>query len=346
MRAGVIGAAAVVAGAGTVAFVVAGQGDASTLPPVGDEPAAAYRVVYEVRADGATTEEERTVVRPFDADVVVRDADGRVLSERASRAGLLATRSQGSDWVVLEIPFAPATSDTRLDLLGADARDTEVMGDDAVGGRRCERHLTRYPGQAVAEVERCVDTAGIVLREVWRADDGETIQTMTAVELETDDVAVGPTPTGTALSPSEGGGTVEPVGADEPVPFAQTFALDPGDGWEFVGRHLVVPPVLDATSDGAPVVPDTALVSDVWRRGPSLLVLDQGATQGGPPPFEPQTGTPIETVAGVGRLLVDDRLAAVNVLLDDFGFVRLSGTLSPDELRALADELAPTGGDR
>ena len=201
--------------------------------------------------------------------------------------------------------------------------------------------------EAVASVARCVDAAGIVLREVWRADDGEVVQTMTATTVEVDDVAVGPTPTGTRLAAADGNGAVRSVPDDEPVPFAESFSLDPA-GWEFVGRHLVVPPALGGLPGEAVQPSATALVSDVWRRGPDLLVLDQGATKDGEPPFGDGRFLQTFSVDRVGdaALTVDERLVAANITLRDGGFVRLSGTVTPDDLRELAETIAPTGGSR
>lgn len=344
-RIGIVALAAVVFGGALVALGARDEGGPTLPEVVGDGPATAYRVVYEVDADGATSTEERVVVRPFDSDIVVRDSGGTITSERASRAGLLATRSSGADWVLIDVPFSPATGDTRLDRLGTAM--TDELGDDEIGGRDCRELRASFPGEAVAIVDRCVDAAGIVLREVWRADDGEVVQTMTATTVEVDDVAVGPTPTGTRLAAADGNGAVRSVPDDEPVPFAESFSLDPA-GWEFVGRHLVVPPALGGLPGEAVQLSATALVSDVWRRGPDLLVLDQGATKDGEPPFGDGRFLQTFSVDRVGdaALTVDERLVAANITLRDGGFVRLSGTVTPDDLRELAETIAPTGGSR
>lgn len=341
---GAVGVAAAVVGAGTIA-VVAGQDQPRLLPSLTSAGAAeSYRVVYEVRADGARHEEERVVVRPFDSHVVVRDIAGAVISERASRAGLLATRSGDAELALLEVPFAPATGDTRLDLLGDDAEATELVGPGSESGRACTVLRTVHPGQAVAEVERCVDEAGIVLRETWRGAGGETLQTAVAVSVETDGIELGPRPEGTPVEVGDGGGAVRRMRDAEPIPFAETFSLDPGAGWEHVGRFQVVPPALEAAPGGLSA-PDTAMVSDVWQRGPALLVLDQGASKTGAPPFDPEAGRAVRAGApGRGRLVVDDRLASVQVVLSDGGFLRLSATVPADELIRIARLLIAEGG--
>ncbi|WP_436793714.1 hypothetical protein [Actinospongicola halichondriae] len=345
-RVAAAGAAIAVAGTGVFAALAARDADAVALPaPSGDGPASSYRVVYEVVGDGATTTEERVVSRPFDSDITVRDADGAVTSERASRAGLLATRSSGGDWVLIDVPFSPATGDTRLDRFGATVATDR--GSDEVGGRPCAVTRAAFAGEAVVAVERCTDDAGVVLREVWLDADESVLQTMTAVEL-TLGVDVGPEPEGTRLTATGGNGAVHAVEADEPIPFARAFTLDPGDGWDFVGRYLVVPPTLDATARDLGSSADTALVSDVWRRGPDLLVLDQGATKDGPTPFGAMTEIDTFDLVDIGEATigVDDRLAAVNVPLADGGFLRLSATLDPTELRTLAQTISPNGGER
>lgn len=344
-RAAFAGIAVAVAGAGAfTALSVRDDTEAVSLP-IGDHGvAASYRIVYEVVTDDATSTEERIVERPFDSDIVVRDSSGAVTSERASRAGLLATRSTGAEWVLIDVPFSPATGDTRLDRFGPLA--TEDRGDDSVGGRPCVVGRTTFAGEAVAAVDRCVDAAGIVLRETWLDEGGEVIQAMSAVELDVGGVSVGAAPSGTRLPDADGNGVVRAVEDDEPIPFAERFALDPGDGWELVGRHLVVPPVLELSSSGVAAPADTALISDVWRRGPDLLVFDQGASKSGDRPFGDAVDVSTFNLPDIGdaSLTVDDRLAAVNVPLADGGFVRLAGTISPEDLRGLADTITRSGG--
>ena len=84
----------------------------------------------------------------------------------------------------------------------------------------------------------------------------------------------------------------------------------------------------------------------MWRRGPDLLLLDQGASTTGSAPFDPKSALgPIE-VAGVGAatLAVDLRLAEVRFIRPDGGFARLAGTIDPKDLVAIADTMtvAPT----
>jgi hypothetical protein len=328
------------------AFALGDEAGPALPAAEGSGPATTYRVVYEVTGDGVLSTEERVVHRPFDSDIVVRDETGTVMSERASRAGLLATRSAGAEWVLIDVPFSPATGDTRLDRFADHA--TEPRGDDEVGGRPCAVGRVEFPGEAVASLDRCVDAAGIVLREIWRDAEDEVLRSMTAIALQVGDVDVGRTPTGSRLAAADGNGAVERVDDDAPIPFAQAFTVDPGDGWDFVGRHLVVPPVLDRGTGSAGEGSASALVSDVWRRGPDVVVFDQGATKEGSPPFGDASRIATLSLTGVGpaALTVDDRLAAVNVPLDDGGFLRLSGTLAPAELRRLAETIAPSGGAR
>ena len=348
-RAAYVGAAVALVGAGAFTAIAARDDVDHTLPPVDDRGAApSYRVVYEVVTDDGSvaSTEERTVQRPFDSDIVVRDASGSVTSERASRAGLLATRSDGAEWVLIDVPFSPATGDTRLDRFGAVV--TEERGTDDIGGRPCSVGRTTFAGQAVAAVDRCVDAAGIVLRETWLDADDEVIQTMTAMELEVGGISVGPMPSGVRLPEADGNGVVRAVDDDEPIPFAEAFALDPGTGWELVGRHLVVPPVLELSTSAVAAPADTAIVSDVWQRGPDLLVLDQGASKSGARPFGDADEIAAFSLPDLGdaSLTADDRLAAVNVPLPDGGFLRLSGTVDPEDLRGLAATIVRTGGPR
>jgi hypothetical protein len=72
-----------------------------------------------------------------------------------------------------------------------------------------------------------------------------------------------------------------------------------------------------------------------------VLLLDQGATVSGAPPFDSRsTLGPLE-VPGIGRadLAVDLRIAEVRFTRAQGGFARLAGTLDPKDLVAIADTI-------
>jgi hypothetical protein len=90
-----------------------------------------------------------------------------------------------------------------------------------------------------------------------------------------------------------------------------------------------------------PGTPGVALYTDVWQRGPDLLLLDQGAQDTGAPPFDASTKVGSTSVPNVGAadLALDDHLAEVRFTRPDGGFARLAGTLPPQELVQLAATL-------
>jgi hypothetical protein len=90
--------------------------------------------------------------------------------------------------------------------------------------------------------------------------------------------------------------------------------------------------------------PGIGLYTDVWRRGPDLLLLDQGASETGGPPFDASSRLGPITVPGLGPadLAVDSRLAEVRFTRPDGGFARLAGTVDPKDLVALAATLTVT----
>lgn len=356
---------AVLVGLATVAVVVAiivaisvggdsgsgGGGGSAQLPAVdGERPPTDYRIVYRLTTPDAVTEEELVVHRPFGAHVINRDGDGAVTAERWSSLGRLVTRSQGAEAVRIDTAVATSASDLRPERFAGPLieakKATRAATESSVGGRRC-RTVTETSTVPSASgdtlpvtIDRCVDAVGLVLEERWTTQAGDVVLTKRARVLELgDDVPELDVPDAAPLSDAAGNGAVREVGADEPPPFAETFALEVPDDFTFVGRYAVVPARFSSGVPGGEVPPtDVALYTDVWRRGPDVVLLDQGATKGEPAPFNPNTriGTVDLGPLGQGELGVDLRGGEVRLTRPDSGFVRLSGTIPLDELIALA----------
>ena len=341
-----------------------GDGGGDGLPEVeGRTAPEAYRIVYRVLTPESSGEEERVVHRPFDAHVVERDGQGNVTAERWSTLGRLVTRSQGAEAVRIDTAIAPAASDVRPDLF---AERLEAAGDLApgsegrIGGRPCTRvreagtigtarptdEGTPQTGSLQVVVERCVDAVGLVLEERWTTPGGERVLTKRAVELEVgDDVPEIDPPEADALPAEQGNGAVRELEADAPPPFLEAWSLPTPDGFTFVGRYAVQPARVATSPDVLTRDPDVALYTDVWERDGDLLVLDQGASQSGTLPFDPRSSLGPVDVTGIGpaELAVDLRIAEVRLTRPEGGFVRLAGTLDPDELLALARTLELAG---
>ena len=362
---------ALVAAVAVVAIVIVAIGgdggggsdgpSSSGLPAVeGTAPPTAYRIVYEVTTPDSVTTEEHVVHRPFDAHIVVRNADGKVTAERWSTLGQLVTRSQGAEAVRIDTAVASSASDDRPERFDARlARANKVVLHDEpqqVGGRIC-RFASEAGEVATSDdgtgrpseegtvptlVSRCVDDVGLVLEERWTTRSGDRILTKQAKELELgDDVPAVHVPDADPLTAAQGNGAVRKVGRDEAPPFQEVFDLPDPKGFTFVGRYAVVPARLSASADAIPADAGIALYTDVWRKGPDLLLLDQGATKGGATPFDPATriGDVDLGPLGTAELAVDVRSAEVRLTRPDGGFVRLSGTIPLDDLERLAASL-------
>jgi hypothetical protein len=365
----VLGAVAVAALALALAACGGDDGGSSATKGDGRLPAARsrtaptdYRIVYRVTTPDGVTSEEHIVHRPFQAEIVQRGKDGEVTAERWSSLGRLVTRSKGAKAVKIDTAVAPAASDLRPDRF-ADAvveakraiRHSEVQD---IGGRECAFDVERSEIATADDsgatstsatstvpviVGRCIDPQGLVLEEQWTTKEGVRVLTKRAVELDLgDDVPDIDIPKAESLSAAQGDGAVEKVADDQPPPFAEAWRLATPEGFRFVGRYAVVPARLaGGPSTSSAGEPDVALYTDVWTRGPDVLLLDQGATRGAPPPFDASTriGTVDLGALGPGELAVDLRAAEIRLTRPDDGFVRLSGTIPIDELTRLATTL-------
>ena len=349
--------------AGTVAACGDDDGAGGGLPAVAGTTAPdAYRIVYSVVTPDSSSEEERVVQRPFDAHVIERDGQGHVTAERWSTLGELVTRSQGGEAVRIDTAIALAASDLRPDRFTEplEAAGKLKAGDAGqIGGRPCTRAkevgavLTAPPvssqdpgGSLPVLVERCVDAVGLVLEERWTTAGGERVLTKQAVELEVgDDVPDIDVPDAPALPAEQGNGAVRELEAGAPPPFLEAWTLPAPAGFTFVGRFAVQPARLSQSATALASDADVALYTDVWRRGGDLVILDQGASQSGTTPFDSRSTIGPVAVPGLGsaELAMDLRIAEVRLTRPEGGFVRVAGTLDPEDLVALAGTLQQEG---
>jgi hypothetical protein len=252
------------------------------------------------------------------------------------------TRSAGAPAVRLDTPIAPAADDLRPDLFDAHLAHAGRLlpeGASEIGGRACRRTSETGVSPDAVVTTRCIDAQGLVLEELW-TQQGDVVRSLRAVELELgQDVPDIDVPDAEPLGLELGNGAVTALDPDEQPPFAEAFRLSPPDAFTYVGRYAVVPPRVGATAEA--LAPGVALYTDVWRRGADLLILDQGATTSGPPPFDARsTSEAVELERlGAGELAVDLRIAEVRLTRPDGGFVRVAGTVTPDELLRLAGSL-------
>ena len=321
------------------ALVTAGGCRSSAAPALSlGAPAQDYSVTYRVDEGGRVTTERVRVHRPFASDVTLPG------SVRVGDLGRLATRSDGP-WTVLEVPPAPAARDLRPDIALADGQRRHLLqlrGRETVAGRRCQVYrsgrsvdagvlATSRPGTRTY-TDFCVARGSVVLH-THEVTDGKVTRDARATAFTTRAVDVQPIPSVATVAVDAGGGRTTRIDASTRPPFDRFYALDTTPaGFTPVGRFAVVPPGLAGT---------TSLVAEVYVRGTDYLQIDQGASRDGSVPFD--TGRPSSAVdvAGLGRaeVVLDLRANEVRVVLPDGGFLRVVGTLVPQELVHIAENL-------
>ena len=324
-----------------------------------------FRIVYQVEDAGQAVGYRTDVVsvrRPWESRLETRSGrppGDEELSAQVASFGQRMNRNPDQEPVVFEIgPVVPA-SDLRLD---------DVLG-PAVAAGRIERREVREVLDRPCQVYRsgdylsaaaltppspelyadsCVDAAGLLLEEVLFAE-GRAIARRIAVEVE-EDPTLGDElfPTGEpTVQAGAGGGTMRKLvdGSMPPGPFFVADAIP--EGFVPTGRYSVVPPQAenfgdDPTREGF----RRAMVSDVHVRGTDVLILEQGATLQGAPPFEVDPTNPTIDLGPLGRAEV--RFSAlgnqVRSLLPGGRFVQATGTLTPDELATVLRSLREVPG--
>ena len=130
--------------------------------------------------------------------------------------------------------------------------------------------------------------------------------------------------------------------------------MRPPSGFRYVGRFAVIPPQPQAfgqpdagppTATGLP----GSLVSeldDVFVRGSDVVVLQQGSTLNNAKFAPPKGATAVAIgMLGQGQLLIVPAVATVSAEPNEGRtFVRLSGSIAPDELVGLARSLVRQPG--
>lgn len=314
-----------------------------------EEPVESYAITYRIeQVDGDDVRElegRLVVARPFrsrfEVDRTVRVADFAYFGER----------EPGDETeIVTAVPTA-SPGDVRADVLELG----EPIETREVAERRCEVHrfgASLLDGLFVEgdTVEACIDEIGLVLEEVTTVD-GEIVLRRVATDVElapaVDDsmfVIEGITP----RSADDGGGSIQEVTPSSSPP-GEFFVLDDAPpGFEHRGRYAMVPPQDARLDDEETRGQYVAGVVDVWVRGVDVLVVDQGGTLGQVPPFGTHPhGELVDDVGALGALGEIVRLpsgAEVRVLIPPGRYVKVSGTLEPDEVLAVARSLRATEG--
>jgi hypothetical protein len=351
-------------------LVVHRLGSRAVTPPVpitheGTSFGPAYEVTYRVASPGSDTEETWTLRPPFDLHRVIRGR-GKVVEVDEQALGVSASQtftsgapaSQPQPVVISPPPAAPALRPGPV-VADAVARGMLVAREQRmVAGRRCQVYRTGTetgggefvapPAQASGDhIDMCVDADGLLL-EAFETYRGKTLRQRVATRVNAnvtiDDGTFAQLPRERTVSPAKGGGSVRRMDpTSEPLgPFLVASAAP--EGFTFEGRYEVIPPQADLTNPatrGSAV----AAVSDVWVRGPDMIVLERGARLDKSNPFELSAKFPdvdLGPVAGVGDFVPGTTGADVRSLLGSGRFMHLYGTVNLGTLTSLARSLRET----
>jgi hypothetical protein len=325
-----------------------------------------YRVVYrfENRAKGElnVTTEKVWVRRPFASRVETypgTKATGEPSTLRLSAFGVLYSKSTGAGSPLnIAVPPSLSSGDLRLDTVLAEAitsRAIIVREQREVFGRRCQVYRTgssvlagdldSYEPGSGDYADVCIDRNGIILEEYWVSDD-ELLRRRVATELEVN-VPIAPNtfeidePT----DPSINRGVVQqiktqPSGDGLPL---WTLPRTP-NGFDKLGRYAVVlsPNAVPSIGGERPAVGPSS-TSDVYVRGPDLIVVDQDPSLAVVTSFDGRVVRDVKLKnLKNGQLIVDARLSEVRGATGDGSLVRIIGTIPTAELIELANQLRPT----
>ena len=328
------------------------------------EPASTARVVYRVETAGeevSVLTDVLSVRRPFESRMETKLGEPPGGDSVSSRIGWYlhtATVGGGAQPSLLEVaPGAPPT-DLRLDAVLPVALEHELIERREVrrvAGRECQVYRSLQtlaarvqPPTDDEHADTCVDAAGLVLEEVVTVD-GDVLTRRVAVEVDEspsfDDGLF--RADGTPVEAAAGGGFVRRV-KDGSTPPGEFFVVDaPPAGAQRLGLFSVVPPQPENFGDD-PLRESSrrAAVVEAWQRGGDIIAVEQGGTLRGAAPFEPTPGVPKVTVASFGEaeLLVTGSGIELRVVRDGGRYVRLYGTVPPDELIAVASSMRQVPG--
>jgi hypothetical protein len=328
---------------------------------------ATYRIDVHAGEETTTNTERVWVNRPFESRVETwrgPPPGTRHTETRQSSFGTLATIPEDARQQPLKLATAPSLSsgDLRIDtLIEAATEDGTIVLRERreVFGRECQVYRTgdtTLAGDIVPHdpdsdeyADVCVDSSGIVLEEAW-VRGGELLRRRVAVELEIGasieesllEITIGDTP---GINP----GAIERIPDEDPEVGPPLWTLpEPPEGFESLGRYGVVlsDQALPQDASSFPLQAATS-ITDVYVRGPDLLVIDQD------PSLEPLAELEDRPIRQVdlgdlegGQLIIDARSNEVRARTPEGSFVRVYGTLPPDEIIALALQLRPTPEDR
>jgi len=331
---------------------------------------AAYAVTYAVTTAGsAPTTERLWVRRPFDSvDITYAGSPPGATASLSVvyRLGVQVLKAVSAQAGLLHIPAAAPQQDVRPDIVvpaALRAHKAALVGHSRVLGRSCQIFRTAAtlrsgPLPALSShpktyVDTCIDAAGIVLHE-RQVGAGRTLSERRAVAVQTGLAAVASAAfdmTGPATPFESGGGAFTPLTLGSRPPGGSWALEQLPAGFSHLGRFAAVPPQPQLFGQGGNGYGSMGLpgglvseMDDVFVRGADFIVLQQGSTLNGATFAPPANSVGVDLGRlGSGQLLLAGNSATVVAEPGNHkGFVRVSGSLPPDELidmmRALAKE--------
>jgi hypothetical protein len=335
-------------------------------PPVAvDITPTDYRIEYRVeeRISGGVrvSTEKVSVRRPFESRLETWDGAPpgrtRVSTEIAALARSAAERAKAAA-LVMQQPPAIATADVRASasLPVALAKQLVQQREQRrVAGATCQvyRSAVRLtdepfrPPTAAAYVDSCLDGHGLLVEEV-RVASGKIDLHRVAVAVDvTPSLAAGTFAIGApTVDVKNGGGSTRAVDPTT-TPAGQFLQLDaPPAGFTLLGRYAVVPPQPENFSDPLREGMRRAAVIDAYVRGADAILIERGGTLRGQDPWTKDPSNPTIDAGSLGpaELLLSGRQVEVRVLTGGGHYLRIVGTLPPDDLAAIARQLHPVPG--
>ncbi len=210
------------------------------------------------------------------------------------------------------------------------------------GGPVLAGDMEKYRPRSGEFADFCVDRNGLVVEEVWTSKD-KLLRRRAAVEVEIDpklsdglfDIE----------APAEEGptrGTVQSVPPDA-IDRTKLWTLRSAPkGFDYLGKFAVIRSTASVPQQGGagvPAVPPTS-TSDVYIRGPDLIVVDQDPSLIAAIRSEDRPEKKIKLEGfDTAEVIVDARMSEVRGETEDDSVVRIYGTVDPDELIELAKDL-------
>jgi hypothetical protein len=319
-----------------------------------------YHITFNVNVRGHWHTEELFINRPF-ASYEEAISGGKPYLVTAMRLGEQVFRSNAGTATLVHTTFSPSRRDIRLDTVARYATKTNrlrLIGRARVRGETCfvfrsAAALNSGPLASIPKrsfVDSCIDHRGLLVYERTTSD-GKVVSERTATR-----VALGGSPgdysmRGDEIPANSGGGAMRALTMDS-RPSSGPFwdIANPPAGFRHTGRYVVIPSQPHAFADpnafspNAAGLPGSLVVSidDVYVRGSDALVIEQGSTVNDAKFAAPSGGQDVDLggVLGRGQLLASASASEVVAEPHDgTRFVRVVGTLPPDDLIAIARQM-------